>query len=366
MVRIERVETFRVAVPFTEPFVVWRGSFPAKEHVLVRVTTDSGLQGWGEGAPFLFYAPEAAPDISWFVDNVLAGEVIGRDPRDIQAIANEFAMFDGHLFAKGAIEMALWDLLGQVTGLPVYRLLGGPVRSAVPITAVLHVDEPSEMAREATELVGRGMRSLKLKIGFGADRDIAMVAAVREAVGSEVRIRVDAEEHYSVKEALAICRRLERFGLELVSQPVARTDWVGMAALRAATEIPLLADEGIHDTHDVMTCVRHHAADMINIKMLKCGGILNSIEMDAISRAAHLPVMVGSMIEAGIGTLAGAHFAMARPNVFSTELCGPLLYADDLLMEPLIVRDGELLVPDRPGLGAVPSEQALERFAVVA
>jgi len=361
-VQIERVEVFRVEIPFRVPFVVWRGEIPAKEHVLVRLTTDTGLHGWGEAAPFLFYSPETAVDIAWLIENVLAEEVIGRDPRNVRAIYESFGMLDGHLFAKGAIEVALWDLLGQIAGLPLYRLLGGPVREAVPVTTVLHVDEPANMAEEARELVGRGFRSLKLKIGFGAERDVAMVAAVREAVGADVRIRVDAEEHYTVKESLAICRQLERYDLELVSQPVARTDWEGMARLRDQLPMPLLADEGIHDPNDILTCVAHGAADMVNIKVLKCGGLLPSLEMAGICRAAHLPVMFGSMIEAGIGTLASAHLAMALPQVFSTELCGPLLLAGDVLAETLEVRDGALHLTDKPGLGATVDEARLAQY----
>jgi L-alanine-DL-glutamate epimerase-like enolase superfamily enzyme len=349
--RIERVEVFHVEIPFRVPFVVWRGELPGKEHVLVRVTTDDGLQGWGEAAPFLYYSPETAMDIAWFIEHVLTAEVIGRDPRDVRAIYDSFGMLDGHHFAKGAIECALWDILAQAAALPLYRLLGGPVREAVPLTTVLHVDEPAHMAEEALRLVERGFHSLKMKIGFGAERDVAMISAVREAVGNEVKIRVDAEEHYTVKEALAICRQLEWFNLELISQPVARTDWEGMARLRDAVPMPLLADEGIHAPHDVLTCIDHGSADMVNIKVLKCGGLIPSVEMAAICAAAHLPVMLGSMIEAGIGTLFSAHVAMALPGVFSTELCGPLLLADDLLEEPVVVRDGAIHLSDRPGLG---------------
>jgi len=362
--KITNVEAYLVDIPFREPFVVWRGSIRSKQHVLLGLTTSDGLTGWGEASPFHFYAPETAQDVLSMVREVMAGELIGRDPRDIRAIVKHFSMLDGHQFAKAAVETALWDLLGQQHGLSVYRLFGGAVRRSVPLLTVLHTAEPEEMAREAAEWTGRGFRRLKLKIGFGLEEDEAMVAKVREAVGPDVLIRVDAEEHYTRKEALRVGRKLERYDLELISQPIARTDWEGMAFLRNALEIPMLADEGIHSPHDVMTCVRESAADMVNIKMLKSGGALASMSMAAICEAAHLPVVIGSMIESGIGTLIGAHVAITLPGAFSTELCGPLLLEDDLLDVPLRIESGELWISDVPGLGAAVDEKKLEKYLV--
>jgi L-Ala-D/L-Glu epimerase len=364
--RITAVDAIQADIPFAQPFVVWRGSVPAKRHVYVRIATDAGLVGWGEAPPFLAYAPETAADVHSMVADFMTGELLGKDPRDVRAFLAGFDVLDGHLFAKAAVETALWDLLGRAAGLPVFRLLGGAVRPCVPITVVVHSGEPAAMAEDARRWLSRGFRSLKVKIGFGPDADEAMVAAVREAVGSGPAIRVDAEERYGLKEALAVGRRLERFGIELFSQPVARTDWEGMAILRRALPMPLLADEGIHATADVMTCVRAGAADMVNIKVLKSGGLLPSLEMAAICRAAHLPVVVGSMVETGIGSLVAAHLALATPGVFSTELCGPLLFADDLLDRPLDIRDGALWLDDSPGLGRSVAPDRLDRSRATA
>jgi L-Ala-D/L-Glu epimerase len=362
--RITSVIATQAEIPFREPFVVWRGGVETKRHVFVRIDADSGLTGWGEAAPFLYYAPETAADVASMVTEFMAEELIGKDPRDVRGIADHFAMLDGHEFAKCAVETALWDLLGQAVGLPLYRLLGGAVRPNVPLVTVLHTDAPDEMAREAREWVGRGFQRLKLKIGFGADRDEAMVAKVREAVGNDVLIRVDAEEHYTTKEALAVGLRLEKYDLELLSQPVARSDWDGMALLRNRLTIPLLADEGIHSSVDVMTCVRAGSADMVNIKVVKSGGLLPSLEMGAICRAAHYPIVIGSMIEAGIGSLLGAHVAAVLPGVTSAELCGPLLFTETLLDRSLRIEDGALWLDEKPGLGAAIDEDLLARYRI--
>ncbi|MCO5220072.1 MAG: hypothetical protein M9947_00640 [Thermomicrobiales bacterium] len=363
--RIAAVDAFLVEIPFRVPFVVWRGTVPSKQHVVISVTTDDGIVGWGEAAPFLYYAPETASDVRSFVSDVMADELVGRVFADVRSTMQPFAILDGHEFAKAAVETALWDAFGKRFGLPVYRLLGGAAHDRVPVLTVLHVADPAEMADEAEMLVAAGLRQLKLKIGFGADADEAMVAAVRERVGPEIRIRADAEESYPTKTALQVGRRLQRYDLELLSQPVPRTDWEGMALLRRSLDIPILADEGIHSSHDVLTCVRASAADMVNIKVLKSGGATEALAMGAICAAAHRPVVIGSMIEAGIGSLMGAHVAMALSPVFSTELCGPFLLADDLLEEPLQVRDGALIMPGGPGLGAAVDTSKLERYRIV-
>lgn len=362
--RITEVEAILVDVPFKRQFVVWRGEIPSKQHVLVRISTDEGIIGWGEAAPFLFYASETASDVLRLVAEVLAPELIGRDPRNIRATMAEFAAMDGHEFAKGAVETALWDVLGQHAGLPIFRLLGGPRHGSVPLTTVLRSAEPAEMAAEARNLVASGFHSLKIKLGFGADQDEAAVVAVREAVGRAPRIRVDAEEHYTVKEALRLARSLERFDLELVSQPVHRNDWDGMNLLREQLPMPVLADEGIHSAADVMRCVQCRSADMVNIKVLKCGGLIEAMNMAAICEANHLPIVVGSMIETGIGSLLGAHFALVTGGAFSTELCGPLLYQDTLLQTPLEMRDGALWLSDAPGLGNAVDPDALAKYRV--
>jgi o-succinylbenzoate synthase len=361
--RIEAVDVFLVDIPFRVPFVVWRGEAASKQHVLVRIETDSGLTGWGEASPFLYYAPETAGDVASMVRDFMTGELIGRDPRDVRAISALFGMLDGHEFAKCAVETALWDILAQSAGLPLYKLLGGAVREAVPLLTVLHHDTPEAMGQEAAELVQAGFSRVKIKIGFGLEEDEETVAKVREAIGPRVKIRVDAEEHYATKDALAIARRLEKYDLELISQPVPRTDWQGMALLRNALATPVLADEGIHSPADVMTCIHYQAADMVNIKIVKSGGLIPALEMAAICQAAHYPVVLGSMIESGIGTLLGAHFALATPAVFSTELCGPLLLADTLLDKPLDIRDGHLWLDSTPGLGAGIDLDRLEKLS---
>ncbi len=361
--RVTRVEAFPVAARFRQPFTVWRGTVDSLGHVFVLVHTDDGRVGLGEAAPFLYYAPETPEDVLATIQTYLAPMLEGFDPFNLEQLAERFEHeLDGHEFSKCAVEMALWDLVGQKLGVPLYQLLGGRVREAVEIVALLHPAAPEETAREARERVAQGFRTLKLKLGFGEEEDVARVIRVREAVGPDIAIRVDPEESYSLKTTLRVARALEPCRLELISQPVPRTSWEEMRLLREQLSVPLLADECIVTPQDVLRCVRMGAADAINIKVLKSGGLVQARRMAAIAQAAGLPCLLGSMLELGPGTAFAAHLAVASSAIaWPCELAGPLLFADDGLEAPLRVDQGRLWPPEEPRLGVRP---ALERLGL--
>ena len=363
--KITRIEAIPVNVPFKRPFVVWRGVAKTKDHVIALVETDEGITGLGEASPFLYYAPETQPDVVSTLENYFPALLIGEDPFDLERLGAMLDQnVDGHHFSKAAIEMALWDIIGQKLGEPLYRLLGGKCRPSVPVVAILHNGEPAEMAREAEERVSSGFKHLKIKIGFETDRDVARVEAVRQAVGEGVSIRVDAEESYDLKGALGVARRLQKVGLELFSQPIPRHNYDDMALLRQSIDIPLLLDESIITPEDVLTAVRLGTGDLINIKVVKAGGVLNSKRMAAIARTAGVACLVGSMLEMGPGTVFAGHFALSTANItYPCEIIGPLLLADDVIKEPVVFKDGALHLPDSPGLGVELDWEKVKRYS---
>jgi len=363
--KITAIHAIPVSIPFKKPFVVWRGVAKMKDHVIVRVETDEGLVGIGEASPFLYYASETQQDVVATVRDYIAPLVIGLDPFGLESIDLLFhKVIDGHHFSKCAVEMALWDIVGKKLGVPLCTLLGGRVRPGVPVVAILKSGTPDQTAREADEWLAAGFRQLKVKIGFGAEADIATVRAVRRAAGDGVTIRVDAEESYDLKTSLRVARELERLGVELFSQPIPRHNLHDMALLREAIDIPLLLDESIVTPEDVLLAVRLGTGDLVNIKVVKSGGILNSRRMAAIAGAAGKDCLIGSMLEMGPGTLFAAHFAVATPSVtYASEIVGPLLLADDVLVEPPVYRDGVLQVPDRPGLGVELDPDKMKKYA---
>lgn len=363
--KITDVKTWPVSIPFKKPFVVWRGVAETKDHVIVQVETDEGISGVGEASPFLYYASETQEDVISTVHNYIRPIIKGMDPFNLEKIHEIFATtIDGHYFSKAAIEMALWDIMGKELEVPVYKLLGGKAHENVPLAGILKSGDPSDLVEEAEEWTSKGFQHLKVKIGFGVKRDLAAVRSVRSAVDDEVTIRVDAEENFDLKTALQIASELEDLEIELISQPIPRHNYHDMSLLRQSVKIPVLVDESITTPEDVLLATRLETGDLVNIKVVKSGGILNAKRMASIAEAAGKDCLVGSMLEMGPGTLFAAHFAVSTPNItYANEIIGPLLLSDDILAEPVVVEDGRIEVSDVPGLGIRLDMEKIEKYS---
>lgn len=360
--KITGIDAWPVTLRFNRPFEVWRGTAHAKDHVIVEVHTDEGISGVGEAAPFLYYGPESQFGVVDTVRHHLAPLIIGCDPFDLASITSTWGeVIDGHRFSKAAVEMALWDIQSQALGVPLYRLLGGRFRDAVALIALVLDHEPQPAAQAALKFVDEGYQHLKLKIGFGRDRDIATVTAVRGAIGDAASIRVDAEEAYDLKSATTIARALEELDVELLSQPLPRQQHELMACLSSQTALPILLDESIDTVHDVMTATRAGSGDAINVKLMKSGGIDAARGMATVAAAAGMHALVGSMIESGPATAAGLHVALAHPAFnLPCELVGPVLLADDVVDQGWTITAGMAHPPNTPGLGVVLDRQRLQ------
>jgi len=363
--KVTSITAWPVSIPFKKPFVVWRGVANTKDHVIVQVETDEGIAGIGEASPFLFYASETQEDVLSTVQNYIFPAIEGLDPFNLEMIHHVLhTVISGHHFSKAAIEMALWDILGKALGVPVYQMLGGRYREEVPLVGILMSGDPRDMALEAEEWVSKGFRQLKVKIGFGVERDVASVQAVRQSVGDDVTIRVDAEESYDLKTALSVAREMEKLGVELLSQPVPRTNYHDMAFLRRTINIPLLLDESIETPEDVLLAIRLETGDLINIKVVKSGGMVASKQMAAIAKAAGKDCLVRSMLEMGPGTLFAGQFAVSTSNItYASEIIGPLLLADDIMRQPILVENGALQIPDSPGLGCELDASKMRKYS---
>lgn len=364
--KIADVMTAVVSMPFHKEFHISGGGTPVKTHVLVKVISDDGLEGIGEAAPFTAYSEESYGTADHVIKEFLRPALLGKDPMDQEMIE---AHMDGAIrrntFAKAAVDMALFDLVGKTLGLPAYKLLGGLYRQRVPQAWSIGIADIEEMVQEALDYVELGFHAVKIKIGRDPQKDLACLEAVREAIGPEVKLRVDANQGYLAGEALPILRKMEKYDLEYIEQPLPRWDIEGTAALAAALDTPILADESAVTPQDVVNLVRRRAAGVINIKIAK-SGLLKGKRMAAIAEAAGMACMVGSMIELGPGTAAGLHFAAATRNVtHASELVGPLLFKDDIIEGKGFSRPpdgGYWEVSDEPGLGVTLAEEVDRLF----
>jgi len=359
---ITDVEVIPVSVPFVEPFSIAGGTATHAMHVLVRLTSKDGTVGYGESAPMSSYSPQTQDDV---IREILLAEhlLLGRDPLDIEAIQGSMLEAGIDPFARAGIDIALHDLASRILGLPACKLLGGVVSDGINLSWAIGFKPAEVMAQEAERYAGLGFGTIKVKVGEDPELDISRVRAVREAVGDEVRLKVDANQGYDLDTAIRVSQALEPLDVCVFEQPLPRDALEDLASLRKRTRIPVMVDESLFDLRDALRILGEGAADIFNIKIMKPGGLRPSAKVAAVAEAAAVPCMLGSMPELGIGTLGGLQLAVAsRAFEYGAELIGPWMFEDDLLTRKPRLKAGRLILPQGPGLGIDVDEAKVERF----
>jgi L-alanine-DL-glutamate epimerase-like enolase superfamily enzyme len=347
--RIADMEVF----PFTiESKQVWRISLGTlrTENVLVRLRTEDGVTGWGESSPYSAVTGDTqATNLA--ASKMLAGIVKGKDPFDLALIVTEMdRATTGEPGIKAAVEMAIWDICGKLANRPVRSLLGN-YRDAFETDLTVYLDEPHIMGEKAQAVVNRGFKCVKVKLGESALADIARIRSVRENIGKETRIRIDANQGWSPDEAVRALKGIDAYDVQFCEQPVPYWDWEGMRFVRERSPIAIMADESVHSPHDAVTAVRLGAADMINIKLMKTGGILQAVWVARIADAADMNCMLGCMSETRIGLTAAAHVVCSQRNVLWADLDGFVDQNIDPVIGGMQLKDGVIHAPTTPGLG---------------
>jgi L-Ala-D/L-Glu epimerase / N-acetyl-D-glutamate racemase len=365
LMRVEAVEPILVEVPLAAPVHGVHGVTTMQRSVLVRIATDDGVEGWGNVDPTPGYSPVTADDIYAAVAR-LAPALVGADPFNLH---RALVIMDGQAAdvseAKAAVEMALLDAQGRALGLPVHELLGGALATRITLNAWIGTVPPEQAATEAVAWQARGFVTAKIKIAGAGDEGIARVAAVRAAVGDRMALRVDFNESLPRTEAAPFIRKLQPYGLTLVEQPIPRADIDGLAQIRRAIGIPLMADESVTDPASLIEIIRRRAADIVKVKVMKQGGLTRTRRMIECAAAAGLGVVVGHGFGLTLSTLAEAAVAATSEAVLpGCEAVGPLKMAGDVVGHALRLDDGVICLTDTPGLGASVDAERLARYRV--
>jgi L-Ala-D/L-Glu epimerase len=365
-VRIERLEAIPYALPFRDPYVTARGTLERREMMLIRLHTDEGAVGLGDAVPLslrrgatLGAIEGALPRTERRLRKADISDFAGEQPL-VAAIDTFIHAAAGRRLpppAAAAIEMALFDLAGRISGEPLWRLFGVDAPQPVACNATLVAGEPADVAAEAVRWAELGFGSFKLKLGTGAD--LEQVAAVRDALGPDARIRVDANGTWSTDDAIAILDRLAILDVELAEQPVESLR--EMAQVAAASSIRIAADESVTTAKEARKAVGTQACELATVKLAKVGGIGR-----AAGIAAELPVYLSSALDGPLGIAAAGHAAQAlyRDRVdpgLAHGLATQLLFSDAIATRQCEVRDGALYLPEGPGLGVEIDEEALAR-----
>ncbi|MBC7093493.1 dipeptide epimerase [Candidatus Bipolaricaulota bacterium] len=352
--RVVEARVFRFRFVLDRPFRIATGYTTEKEEVVVRLADDAGHVGWGEASPSPVILSATADTVVAALDTLIP-VVLGEDPRRLGHLVDAMdRVLRGHSPAKAALDIALHDLVGQITGEPVWRMLGGSRSGPVDTDFTVGLDAPEAMAAEAKALVAAGFRTIKVKVGEDPQVDVVRVQAIRDAVGDAVTIRIDANQGWTRPEAVWALTRMAEYDVQFAEQPVAAEDIEGLAWVRRRSPIPVMADEAVHSPQDALRVVRADAVDYVNIKLMKAGGLWRAREIAAICGAAGIPCMIGGMVESNLSATAAVHFALAAGNVIFRDLDIGEWPETRLVTDGGARIDGGCQVladPDAPGLG---------------
>lgn len=350
--KIIKATIYSVHFPLKEPFIISYASFESMPAIIIKLEMDTGLEGYGEAVPDEHVTGENVDGAFEILRNVLIPRIIGQSPFDIEQIHHQMdSAIAGNPAAKAAIDIACYDLMGKAVGQPVYNLIGGRAHDNLQYPKVLSIEAPEIMAEKAKRAQAQGFSSLKLKVGRDDTAlDIERIYAVRKAVGEDMPIRIDVNQGWkTVGLAVQTINRLEGANLTWIEQPIKMGDIRGLAEVRRKVSTPIMADESVQSMEDVLEIMRLEAADYINIKLMKSGGIFPAVQIAKAAESAGIIAQIGSMVESSIGSAAGYHAVMSRKNIETAELTGPLLFAEEignLLYEPPYV-----ILSGKPGLG---------------
>ncbi len=381
---IEAVELFHVVLPPRREHK-WTGATePIGGYLLVKLVAQNGSCGWGECTALKDWAGEHSRYFGesvyiarTVIERYLAPAVRGAQPANIVDIhARLDRAVKGYPYAKAAIDMAAYDLAAVQLGVPVHTLLGGAVRTRIPITHSIGFIPLDEAENEAAKVVEEGIRTIKIKVGVDPDRDVAVVKRVRDSVGPATEICIDANQGYATPgDAIRTYRLMEPCRIKYFEQPVHGIDRV--AEVARAIDTPVMADESAWNAHDVIEIAEKRAAQIVSIYTTKPGGLYRAMQVAAVCRAAGIVCNVNGSIETGVGNLANIQLAAAAEPVtlscvipVSTpaeaqrgQLAG-IYYKDDLLVEPMILRDGALTLPECSGMGMRLDHDKIKRYTV--
>ena len=327
--------------------------------LVVRVRTEDGVEGIGE--VFMtpgWYGPDTPLSYIFLLNRVFGAAVIGDSVFNVAKIIHQMdKQWMGNNWSKAALEMALFDAAAKTVGRPLVDLIGGKTRESFPLVGGIGTDSPDNMAMAAQEYVNRGFKTVKLKIGELGQKsmDVERVRTVREEVGSDIIIRVDANGIFDtdVRGAIKLIRQIEPFDLDHIEQPLADWNIEGMARIRDAIDTPLMADESLHTARDALRIIEAGAADVVKLKIAKNGGYQKCQEIIALCKTAGIQVELGNGINTSAASLHELMLACSHPMVHPAgEFPGPDKLISDILLNPMKIVDGEAILPSGPGIGS--------------
>lgn len=334
-----------------EPYTIAYETISSCANVFLRLETNTGIIGWGCAAPDLAVTGETGDSVLSNYHDILAPFMQGQDPFRYAFLNDELKeQMPKNPSALAMVDIALHDIMAKKAGVPLYKLLGG-YRDSIPTSVTIGILPIDETVEKARDLMARDFTILKIKGGSQVEDDIEKVIKVREAVGKEIEIRFDANQGYTVEEAIQFIRSTESADVATLEQPTDKRNEELMKEVCQRAPIPIMADESLMTLKDVFRLSAGDYTDMINIKLMKVGGITEALHINSVAKAGGLEAMVGCMDESEMGISAGLHFALSRRNIIYADLDGHLDLIEDPFSGAIRLEKGVLYPLDKSGLG---------------
>lgn len=351
---IRKIELHKISIPLIEPFIISLGPLYHAENVIVTIHTHEGLTGMGECSPFMTIHGETA-DTALVVGSLFKDFFVGKNAWDIAArIAEMDRIIYGNSSIKSAFDMALYDIAAQHAGQPLYQFLGGNKNKIITTDYTVSVDSCKKMAADALKIKKAGFPVIKVKLGKGGQEDIDRMRAIRDAVGYEIPIRIDANQGWQEDEAISVLQALGPLNIQHCEEPVARWNFMQLPKIKSQSPIPIMADESCCDVHDLQRLIEINACDLINIKLGKSGGIFKALQMIRLAEHHNIRIQLGAFLESRLAMTAFVHLALCSDNIIHYDFDTALMFTQDPVVGGIQYHPGGVIeMPDTPGIGAV-------------
>lgn len=349
--KIVGLECWTHRMPLTESYTIAYETVSSCTNVFLKITADNGLTGYGCAAPDFYITGEDEHSVTRIFRDIIEPYLINQDPFHYYRVLEGLKIqMTPQPSALAMTDMALYDLVAKKAGVPLYKYFGG-YRDSIPTSITIGILPVRETVEKSLNFVKRGFRVLKIKGGVSVEQDIERMVKVREAVGRDIALRFDANQGYNVEDSVRFIEQTRAVVIELFEQPTDKKNDELLGKVSAKVPVPVMADESLMTLKDVFRLAKNDFTDMINIKLMKVGGINEALQINSVAKAAGFEAMVGCMDESELAISAGLHLALSRPNIQYADLDGHLDLKEDPFTGIVTLKDGVLYPSELPGLG---------------
>jgi L-Ala-D/L-Glu epimerase len=351
--KIEAVEVYQSAIKLKEPFIISLGLLTHAENIIVVIRTNRGISGFGECSPFMTINGESM-ETAFVVARYLAKGLLGKNPLNIAELSWSMdKVIYGNWSIKSAFDIALHDIVSQNAEVPLYAWLGGKNCKTLITDYTVSLGDKEKMAADALKIKAAGFQVIKVKLGDSAEKDIERILLIREAIGRDIPLRLDANQGWDVESAIRVLNELAPYNVQFCEEPVPRWDFMQLPRLTKECSIPVMADESCFDHHDAQRLIDLSACHYFNVKLGKSSGIHKAGKIIQLAERAGITLQIGGFLESRLGFTASAHLALTSESVHFCDFDTPLMFEEDPVTGGISYgNEGEIKVPDTPGLGA--------------